>query len=125
MELKRIFEIIKQLRAEDGGCPWDKEQTLSSLIKPLKEEVDELEEAICNNDSLHIQEELGDVLWNVCMMYEVAREEGVFLPEDSITGVSEKMVTRHPHVFGELKAKNAEEALAMFKKAKAQSRGEL
>lgn len=121
MELSKVFKIIGMLRDKDGGCPWDKEQTLSSLVKPLKEEVAELEEAIANNDSEHIKEELGDVLWNLCMMFQVADEDGVFTPADSVEEVSKKMITRHPHVFGDKKAVTPEEALAIFKNAKAAS----
>ena len=100
--IRRLYEIVKRLRAP-GGCPWDREQTLHSLKPCLLEETYELLEAM-EGDSLadHV-EELGDVLLQVVFQCVVREEEGAFSLDDVAREVADKMVRRHPHVFGDVK----------------------
>ena len=108
---------MKKLRGPDG-CPWDKEQTHSSIIPNLKEETEELIEAIQSGDKKHFKEELGDVLLQVVFHAQIASENGDFDINDVINGISSKLTRRHPHVFGNKKAKTAKEALKIWKAEK-------
>ena len=110
-------EIIAQLRAP-GGCPWDIKQTHESLKKCLVEETGEVLEAIDHKDDANLCEELGDVLLQVVMHAQIAAEENRFTMEDVIQGVAEKMIRRHPHVFGDAKAETQEESLALWQEIK-------
>lgn len=93
-----LLEIIAVLRGENG-CPWDKAQTHESLVSSLLEESYELVDAINNKDTDNIKEELGDVLLQVVMHAQIAKEEGEYTMEDVIDGIAGKLVYRHPHVF--------------------------
>lgn len=93
-----LIQTIAILRAP-GGCPWDREQTHQSLTECLIEECSELLEAIDNLDYAHMQEELGDVLLNLLMQAEIARESGHFDIETVCQQIHEKLIRRHPHVF--------------------------
>ena len=113
-QLEDFKGIIKRLRAKDG-CPWDREQTHSSLKGDILEEAAEvicginLYEETGNPESM--KEELGDLLMLILMECEIASEEGLFDLEDVAKGVKEKMIHRHPHVFGDVKADTTEEVL--------------
>mgnify|MGYP002508901838 CR=1 FL=1 len=96
---EELLEIVAELRS-DHGCPWDREQTHESLIKCLREECQEAVEAIENKDDENLCEELGDVMLQVLMHSQIAAEEGRFAMEDVVNTLAEKMVRRHPHVFG-------------------------
>lgn len=106
--------IIERLRAEDG-CPWDREQTHASLKPCMSEEAAEVISAVNIYDrtgnSENLAEELGDVLLQVVMHAVIAEEEGIFTMDDVITGVSEKMIRRHPHVFGKIQVSDSGEVL--------------
>ena len=119
--LKDLEEIIAQLRAEDG-CPWDKEQTHSSLKKCMIEEAYEVVEGIDQYEEcgeyLNLREELGDVLLQVAMHSQIAKEEGIFTMEDVIHDVSTKMVRRHPHVFGNKLVGSAKDVNASWENLK-------
>ena len=114
MEEKRTFEDIvslaRRLRAP-GGCPWDREQTLGSLRAYVLEEAYEVIQAIELEDTDGLIEELGDFLFQVVFISQIASEEGKFDVGDVTHRLHEKLVRRHPHVFGEKKAEDAEEAL--------------
>lgn len=110
-------EIIARLRAP-GGCPWDIKQTHESLKKCLVEETGEVLEAIDHKDDANLCEELGDVLLQVVMHAQIAAEENRFTMDDVIQGVAEKMIRRHPHVFGDAKAETQEESLALWQEIK-------
>lgn len=112
-----LREIIKTLRGP-AGCPWDKAQTHQSLKKHLIEETAELLEAIDEEDDEHIIEELGDVLLQVMLHAQIGEDAGWFNIDDVIRGLNEKLIRRHPHVFGDLKANSPEEALAVWKEMK-------
>ncbi|WP_039945555.1 nucleoside triphosphate pyrophosphohydrolase [Thermicanus aegyptius] len=115
------FETVRQIVAtlrSPGGCPWDREQTHRSLRPYLIEEAYEVIEAIDTEDLDALQEELGDLLLQILLHSRIAEEEGFFHVEDVIKGLSEKLIRRHPHVFGEKKAKNVNEAWANWKEMK-------
>lgn len=112
-----FLEIIAALRAPDG-CPWDIKQTHESLKECLVEESGEVIAAIDNRDDENLCEELGDLLLQVVMHARIAAERGSFTMDDVIQGVSEKMVRRHPHVFGDVKVSSPEESLALWKEIK-------
>ncbi|MDG0965481.1 MAG: MazG family protein [Opitutales bacterium] len=99
-EIQRLRQIVTQLRAPDG-CPWDREQTHHSLLRCLVEEVSEVLEAVDNDDFELMEEELGDLLLQVVMHACLAEEQNHFDFEDVARGISDKLIRRHPHVFGE------------------------
>ena len=118
-----FLDIIAQLRAP-GGCPWDQKQTHESLRDCLLEESQEVLDAIDNKDDENLCEELGDVLLQVAMHAQIAAEEGKFTMDDVVQGVSEKMVRRHPHVFGGIKVDSVEEGLDLWNAIKAQEKAQ-
>ncbi|MFV9511725.1 nucleoside triphosphate pyrophosphohydrolase [Tepidibacillus sp. LV47] len=119
----KLVEIIDQLRGPNG-CPWDRAQTHQSIRKNLIEETYELLETIDQLDMEHMQEELGDVLLQVMLHSQMASEEGFFHIYDVIKQLNDKLVRRHPHVFGDENAKKAEEALVHWEKIKEKERKE-
>ncbi len=116
-EFSTLRTVIRTLRGPDG-CPWDKKQTHESLKRYAVEEVYELLEAIDEKDDDHIVEELGDVLLQVMLHAQIGEDEGYFDASDVIEHVTEKMIRRHPHVFGETKAEDAEEVLRNWEEIK-------
>lgn len=117
-----LLEIMDKLRSENG-CPWDKEQTHESLKKYLIEESYEVLEAIDENDDDKITEELGDVLLQIVFHAQVGKEEGFFNINDVIKGICNKMILRHPHVFGTANADTSEEVLVNWDKIKKKEQG--
>ena len=101
-ELQRLMEIMAHLRSPEG-CPWDQEQTHETLTRCLVEEVSETLEAIDEKDIELLEEELGDLLLQVVFHAQIAKENGNFDMEDIARGISDKLVRRHPHVFGDEK----------------------
>lgn len=122
-EFSKLRDIIAELRGPNG-CPWDKEQTHESLKKYLIEETYEVIEAINSGDIDHLIEELGDVLLQVMLHAQIGEDEGYFAIEDVIEVLSEKMIRRHPHVFGDRKAENAEEVVRNWQEIKQEEKGE-
>ena len=117
-----LREIISILRSPEG-CPWDREQTPESLKKCLTDEVDEVLQAIDNRDPENLCEELGDVLLQLLLIAEIAKEREWFSFDDVIQGISDKMIRRHPHVFGELEgSQTADDTLDLWKKVKDQEK---
>jgi MazG family protein len=120
---ERLVEITRRLRAPDG-CPWDREQTLQSLRTHLIEEAYEVLEAIDSGDRGHLREELGDLLFQILFQAQIASEEGAFDLEGVAAGIADKLVARHPHVFGERRVESAGEALQQWEALKdAERRG--
>ncbi|MCU1349930.1 MAG: MazG family protein, partial [Acidobacteria bacterium] len=122
---KRSFDDLVRLMTTlrgPGGCPWDREQTLTSLKPFIIEESYEVVDAIDRNDRAGLLEELGDFLLQAVFAAEIAREEGTFDIDDSITAIHDKLVRRHPHVFGEVEAKDAEQVLVNWEKLKSAER---
>jgi len=117
-EFQRLCEVIAQLRAPDG-CPWDRQQTLQSIKPYTLEETYELLEAIDSDDNSAIQEELGDVLLQVILDAQIAADENRFRLIDVVTQIADKMVRRHPHVFGDATAESTADVKQHWKTAKA------
>ena len=119
-ELVETFAILRG----PNGCPWDKKQTHESLIKNMREEAEELVHAIEKKDIDNMKEELGDVLLQVLLHAQIAKEEGFFTIDDVIQVLYDKLHRRHPHVFGNhAKATSPEEALAVWKEMKQREKG--
>ncbi|PMP64692.1 MAG: nucleoside triphosphate pyrophosphohydrolase [Caldimicrobium thiodismutans] len=116
-DLTSLYEIIKTLRGE-GGCPWDRKQTPETLKKYLIEEAYEVYEAITTGSEEEIQEELGDLLFLLLFIIFLYEEKGAFSLKDLVYLTFQKMIRRHPHVFGEDEAKSAEEVLSKWQKIK-------
>jgi len=118
---EKLRDIIRKLRAPDG-CPWDRAQTHESLIPCLKEESEEVIEGIQilkdTQDGDNLCEELGDVLLQVMLHSQIAEEEGLFTVDDVMEGLCRKMIRRHPHVFGDKKAGDPEEAVKTWEEIK-------
>lgn len=108
--LESLIALMERLRGP-GGCPWDREQTLKSLVPFIIEEAYEVVSAIDSGSMESIREELGDLFFQIIFSCQIAREEGKFDIVDVIDGTVEKMVRRHPHVFGDKKASTSEEVL--------------
>lgn len=118
-----LRDIIAKLRSEKG-CPWDRAQTYESLKKCLAEEAEEVYQAVDNRDMENLCEELGDVLMQVMLNSQIAKEEGAFTIDNVIDGLCRKLVRRHPHVFGDARADTVEEGLALWNAIKAQEKAE-
>lgn len=108
--LEKLVDLIGVLRSENG-CPWDRAQTHSSLRPNMLEEAYEAVDAINSGDMANLKEELGDVLLQVILHSQIAKEEQAFDIEDVAKGLHDKIIHRHPHVFGDVKVNSAEEAL--------------
>lgn len=122
--MHHLIEIIARLRSP-GGCPWDREQTHSSLKKFLIEEAAELLDAIDDGDDEGICEELGDLLMHIVFHAQIAQDEQRFDFDDVTRVISEKMIRRHPHVFADEKADNPDEVLTIWKKVKKEEKGDV
>ncbi|MBQ3094269.1 MAG: nucleoside triphosphate pyrophosphohydrolase [Clostridia bacterium] len=118
-----LLAIMKALRSPEG-CPWDREQTHRSIRTSLIEEAHETIEAIDNGDDAGLCEELGDVLLQVVFHAEMAAEDGRFSYDDVVDGICKKLVVRHPHVFGEVKADNAADVLKTWDAIKRRQKGD-
>ncbi len=116
-----LVDLMHTLRSP-GGCPWDREQTLLSLKPFVIEEAYEVVDAIDREDRAGLTEELGDLLLQAVFIAELTSEAGSFDIHDSITAIHDKLVRRHPHVFGEAKAGSADEVLMNWEKLKNEER---
>lgn len=116
-EFIRLLEIMSRLRAPDG-CPWDREQTHRSLRPYLIEEMYEVLETIDRESYGELKKELGDLLLQIVFHCQLGQEEGLFDAADVIRAINEKLIRRHPHVFGEATAENSGEVLRQWEKIK-------
>ena len=121
-DFQDLLDIIETLR-NPGGCPWDREQTHESLKSALLEECYEVIDAIENKDEDALIEELGDVLLQVIFHASIGKEDGYFDIMDVIGGISNKMINRHPHVFGNEKANTSEQVLVNWDEIKKEEKG--
>ncbi|HXN31862.1 MAG TPA: nucleoside triphosphate pyrophosphohydrolase [Polyangiaceae bacterium] len=121
--LARLVGVMRRLLAPDG-CPWDREQSFETLRKYVLEEACEVIDAIDSGERGALREELGDLLLQVVFQAELARREGSFGIDDVVAGIVDKLVHRHPHVFGDLEARDADEVLRNWEKLKAREKGE-
>ena len=118
---EELLNVIAQLRSEHG-CPWDKAQTHESLIPCLRNECEEVVQAIEQHDEENLCEELGDVLLQVLLHARIAEEEGQFTMADVVNGLAEKMVRRNPHVFGNEEYGSPEQNQARWEEIKRQEK---
>ncbi|PZV18980.1 MAG: nucleoside triphosphate pyrophosphohydrolase [Pseudanabaena sp.] len=122
--LQHLIDVVAKLRSPDGGCPWDLEQTPKSLIPYVIEEAYEVVEAIQSGDSKAIAEELGDLLMQVVLQSQIASETNQFAIAEVAEGIAQKLIRRHPHVFGDVKTDNMDEIHQNWERIKAQEKGE-
>jgi MazG family protein len=116
-EIERLVGLMGRLRAPDG-CPWDREQTPATLKPQLLEEVYEVLEAIDSGSAVDLREELGDILLHIVFQAQIAREAGDFTFADVVTGLADKLIRRHPHVFGEEKVADSTATIARWDELK-------
>ena len=121
-KFEELVEIVEKLRAPDG-CPWDREQTNQSLLPYFIEEVYELIESVDEENWETVKEELGDLLLHMVFQASIGEDEGKFKLADSLTNVNEKLVRRHPHVFGNAKADAAFHAKQNWEAQKHKEKG--
>ena len=114
-EFERLVSIMNDLREK---CPWDRNQTIQSLRQMTLEETYELADAITDADWKSIQEELGDLLLHIVFYSKIASEENHFTMEDVIKGISQKLIDRHPHIYGNVEVKNEEDVKRHWEKLK-------
>ena len=120
-EFKKLVKVMERLRGVNG-CPWDREQTRESLKPYLLEETYEVLEAIEEKDQESLKEELGDLLFQIVFHSQIAQECGEFTMDEVLASVTDKMIYRHPHVFGTAKADTTQEVLARWEKLKNQEK---
>lgn len=120
-----IVNIIETLRAP-GGCPWDRKQTFESMTSSITEEAYELADAITKHDMKNIKEEAGDLLMQIVFVASLAKEqaEGAFDMKDVVRAICDKLIRRHPHVFGDESAKDSDEVLRNWERIKKEERKE-
>ncbi|HEU5162010.1 MAG TPA: nucleoside triphosphate pyrophosphohydrolase [Thermoanaerobaculia bacterium] len=118
-----LVALMTRLRGP-GGCPWDREQSMEDLRPFIIEEAYEVTHAIDSGDGEGLREEVGDMLLQAVFVSEIAREEGSFTIHDAITAIHDKLVRRHPHVFGDVQAETADAVLSNWEKLKATERSE-
>jgi MazG family protein len=118
-----LVEVMARLRAP-GGCPWDRKQTFESIKPYLLEEAYEVMDAIDQQDWRGLEEELGDLLLQPVFFAEMAAEKGLFTVADSLDAINQKLVRRHPHIFGDAKADTPEEVLTRWNEIKKQEKAE-
>ena len=116
-ELTRLYKIMQRLR-RPGGCPWDREQTHESLLKCLIEESYEFHEAVMEKDYGKMCEELGDIMLQIVFHTVIAEETKKFKLADVFNSISDKLMRRHPHVFGKVSVKNSDEVVVNWEKIK-------
>jgi nucleoside triphosphate diphosphatase len=121
--MPRLIAIMAALRSTDGGCPWDLAQDFASIAPYTVEEAYEVADAIQRADWGDLRSELGDLLFQSVYHAQMAREAGHFSFDDVVTGICDKMIARHPHVFGDAAVRSADEQTAAWEAQKAQERG--
>lgn len=121
-DISRLLEIMAALRDPDTGCPWDKDQTFATIAPYTIEEAYEVAEAIQHDDMTGLNDELGDLLLQVVYHARIAEEAGHFSFGDVVFAITDKMIRRHPHVFGSAEARAAGPAKGMWERIKADER---
>ncbi len=122
-EFTQLLELTDELMGPDG-CLWDRAQTFSSVRECILEEVYEVLDAIDSNDDSNLIEELGDLFYNVIFYCKLAEKEGRFTAKDALFMIREKLIARHPHVFGENKLSDAKEIMAQWEAIKKREKPE-
>jgi XTP/dITP diphosphohydrolase len=122
--VQHLVDVVAQLRSPKGGCPWDLEQTPESLVPYVIEEAYETVDAIQNGDSPEVCEELGDLLLQIVLQAQIASEQGQFDLSKIAQGISEKLIRRHPHVFGNVEVQSMDDLHRNWEQIKAIEKGE-
>ncbi len=122
--MERLLSIMTRLRDPESGCPWDIEQTFQSIVPHTIEEAYEVADAVEHGNTGHLMEELGDLLLQVVFYAQMAQEDGGFDFHDVVQAVSDKLVRRHPHVFGDREVADAEAQIEHWENLKEAERGE-
>ncbi len=122
--LQQLIDVVAQLRSPDGGCPWDLAQTPETLTPYVIEEAYEVVDAIRSGDTGAIAEELGDLLLQVVLQAQIAAEEAKFSLTEVAQGITQKLIRRHPHIFGDVKVQSIDEIRQNWEQIKAQEKGE-
>jgi tetrapyrrole methylase family protein/MazG family protein/ATP diphosphatase len=120
--LQELLDIMARLRSPDGGCAWDIDQTFATIAPYTIEEAYEVADAVQRGNLDDLKEELGDLLFQVVFHSRMAEEAGAFCFDDVTSGISEKMIRRHPHVFGDANARTADEQTVAWEEIKAKER---
>ncbi|MEJ0061081.1 MAG: nucleoside triphosphate pyrophosphohydrolase [Terricaulis sp.] len=120
--IRAVLDVMARLRAPEGGCPWDVEQTFATIAPYTIEEAYEVADAIDRGDMSGLKEELGDLLFQVAFHARMAEEQGAFIFADVANGLAAKMKARHPHVFGEAEMRTADEQTRAWETLKAKER---
>jgi len=121
-EISRLIEIMARLRTPDTGCPWDLKQTFETIAPYTIEEAYEVADAISRKDLAGLKDELGDLLLQVVFHARMAEESGHFAFGDVVLAITEKLIRRHPHVFGDERGLSPEDVKALWEKIKAEER---
>ena len=116
--IDKLLEVMARLRDPDGGCPWDLEQNFKTIAPYTIEEAYEVADAIDRNDLNDLKEELGDLLLQVAFHAQMASEENIFNFDDVANGIADKLIYRHPHVFGDKTAATADDVLTIWNERK-------
>ena len=122
--LQNLIEVVAKLRSPDGGCPWDLAQTPQTLIPYVIEEAYEVVHAIQSDSTEAIAEELGDLLLQVVLQAQIASESDRFTLKEVAEGITQKLIRRHPHVFGNVKVEGVEEVRSNWEQIKANEKGQ-
>jgi XTP/dITP diphosphohydrolase len=122
--LQELIDVVAKLRSPDGGCPWDLAQTPETLTPYVIEEAYEVVDAIKSGDKDAIAEELGDLLLQVVLQSQIAGEYGQFSLKEVAEGISQKLIRRHPHVFGDVSVQSVDEVRQNWEQIKAAEKGE-
>ncbi|CAC5343948.1 MULTISPECIES: nucleoside triphosphate pyrophosphohydrolase [Planktothrix] len=122
--LQNLIDVVAKLRSPEGGCPWDLEQTPETLVPYIIEEAYEVVDAIRSGDQNAIADELGDLLLQVILQAQIAGESNQFSLEEIANNITEKLIRRHPHVFGAVEVNSVEEVRQNWEEIKSNERGE-
>ncbi|MGH8003030.1 MAG: nucleoside triphosphate pyrophosphohydrolase, partial [Brasilonema sp.] len=122
--IQELVDVVAKLRSPDGGCPWDLEQTPQTLTPYVIEEAYEVVDAIKSGDQDAIAEELGDLFLQVVLQAQIASEYGQFSLKEVAEGISQKLIRRHPHVFGDVSVQSVDEVRQNWEQIKAEEKGE-
>lgn len=122
-EIKKLLQAMARLRDPKSGCPWDRAQTFASLVPCTLEEAYEVADSVAREDLTELKEELGDLLFQVVFYARIAEEAGAFAFEDVAAVMTEKLIRRHPHVFGEASYADIAEQSVAWEQIKAEERG--
>jgi MazG family protein len=120
--INALLEVMRRLRDPETGCPWDKEQTFATIAPYTVEESYEVADAIARDDMRDLKEELGDLLFQVVFHSRIAEEAGLFSFDDVAKGMADKLIRRHPHVFGDASHRTADEQTVAWEQVKAEER---